>query len=142
MLTDGAGVPLSLIVTGANRHDVAELEAVLEAALVRAPEGKVTNLCADAGYAGKPALEIILSFGYVPHVRSRGEEKALLESNPDFHARRWVVEACHSWINRFRKLLVRFEKKLSSYLSLLELACAIIAFRKVIPVYPGFVISG
>jgi transposase len=74
----------------------------------------VTNLFADAGYAGKPALEIILSFGYVLHVRSCGEEKALLKSNPEFHARRWVVEACHCWINRFRKLLVRFEKKLSS----------------------------
>ena len=142
MLTDGAGVPLSLIVAGANRHDVAELENVLSSAIVAAPKGKVTNLSADAGYTGNPALQVILFFGYIPHVRSRGEEKLLLESTPDFHARRWVVEACHSWTNRFRKLLVRFEKKLSSYLGLLELACAIIAFRKVIPVYPGFVISG
>ena len=45
-------------------------------------------------------------------------------------ARRWVVEASHSWMNRFRKLLVRFEKLSSSYLGLLMLACAFIAFRK------------
>lgn len=50
MLTDGAGVPLSLVVTGANRHDVAELENVLKAAVLTTPKGKVTNLCADAGY--------------------------------------------------------------------------------------------
>jgi len=65
--------------------------------------------------------------GFVPHVRGRGEGKA---GNPGRKARRWVVEAAHSWMNRFRKLLVRFEKLNSSYLGLLMFACAFIAFRK------------
>jgi transposase len=46
-------------------------------------------------------------------------------------ARRWVVEVCHSWFNRFRKLLVRYEKLERSFLALNHLAAAIIAFRKV-----------
>ena len=31
LLVDGRGVPLSIVVTGANRHDVSQLEAVLDA---------------------------------------------------------------------------------------------------------------
>ena len=42
-----------------------------------------------------------------------------------------MVEVCHSWFNRFRKLLVRYEKLERSFLALNHLAAAIIAFRKV-----------
>jgi len=59
-----------------------------------------------------------------------------LERNPDFKARRWVVEVAHSWLNRFRKLLVRYEKKAITYLALLSFACAIIVWRKILPVHP------
>jgi transposase len=61
--------------------------------------------------------------GYKAHIRSRGEEE---EKEPRFKARRWVVEVCHSWLNRFRKLLVRYEKKARSYRGLVEFACAVI----------------
>jgi transposase len=52
------------------------------------------------------------------------------QNTAGFQARRWIVEAAHSWMNRFRKILVRFEKLGSSYLGLLMFACAFIAFRK------------
>jgi transposase len=69
----------------------------------------------------------------VPHVRQRGEGRP---PSPRRHpARRWVVERTHSWLNRFRKLLVRFEKLVVSYDALLELACALIAFRQVIVIH-------
>jgi hypothetical protein len=60
--------------------------------------------------------------GYTPHVRSRGEEREEKRSRPGYSPRRWVVEACHSWFNRFRKILVRFEKTERSYLALVQLA--------------------
>jgi putative transposase len=41
-----------------------------------------------------------------------------------------VVEVCHSWLNRFRKILVRFEKKLATHLALLQLACAYIVLKR------------
>jgi len=134
VLTDGRGVPLSVVVSGANRHDVKQLAEVLDGIVV--PRPKVTekapqNLCADAGYSGKPAHEQIESRGYTPHVRPRGEEIAEKAKNPKYKARRWVVEVCHSWFNRFRKLLVRFEKTDRSSIALVMLASAIIAFRKV-----------
>ena len=126
---DGRGVPLSIVVTGANRHDVTQLAAVLDGRVVR-PDGRGReHLCADAGYAGARALRIIAERGYVPHVRSRGEERKTKKRGV-VEARRWVVEASHSWMNRFRKLLVRFEKTMLSYAALLHLAAGIIALKK------------
>ena len=129
MLVDGTGVPLSLVVTGANRHDVSQLEAVLDSIVIERPDifERPQHLCLDKGFTGEPALEIVVLRGFIPHIRSRGEEKI---ENPERKARRWVVEVTHSWMNRFRKLLVRYEKLTSSYLGLLMLACAFIAFRK------------
>jgi len=72
---------------------------------------------------------------YIAHIRPRGEEKLEIEYNPEFKARRWVVEAAHSWLNRFRKLLVRFEKKADNYLGLLQFACALIVWRKIMRVH-------
>ena len=57
------------------------------------------------------------------------------ERNPNSKVRRWVVEVTHSFFNRFRKLLVRFEKKAQNYLTLIHFACAIIVWRKLIPVH-------
>ena len=106
----------------------------------QSPKEKAQNLCLDAGYIGHD--EVIKDSNYIPHVRPRGEEKKELERNPNFKARRWVVEVSHSFVNRFRKLLVRFEKTDNSYLGLLELAFALIVWRKVIPVHKGMVIVG
>jgi transposase len=76
---------------------------------------------------------------YKADIRRRGEEKEAKEHNPLFAARRWVVEVCHSWMNRFRKLLVSYEKKARNYQGLVAFACAIIVWRNLIPVYPGLI---
>ncbi len=131
---DERGVPLSLIVTGANVNDVSGLEAVLQACVIKRPtprQRRSKHLCADAGYYGKPALKVMLASGYIPHVVGRAKERAMKRRNPTGKARRWVVEVSHSWFNRFRKLLVRYEKLERSFVALNHLAAAIIAFRKV-----------
>lgn len=131
---DGRGVPLSCIVTGANTHDVTQLDAVLKAIMVKRKTPatrRSKHLCADAGYRGKPALLVIDSHGYIPHVVGRRKEADAKRRDPTKKARRWVVEVCHSWFNRFRKLLVRYEKLARSFVALNHIAAAIIAFRKV-----------
>ena len=130
LLVDGRGVPLSIVVTGANRHDVTQLELVLDAVVISRPDGIEQHLCADKGYSGEPAHQAIIDRNYIPHVKQRGEEIREKKDNPAYKARRWVVEVSHSWFNRFRKLLVRYEKLNDTYLALLHLAAAIIAFRK------------
>ena len=129
LLVDGHGVPLSLIVTEANRHDVSQLLAVLDAIIVPLPSRK-RFLYADKGYAGKPAQQQIESRGYVPRVTPKKRKRGRPPKN-----RRWVVEATHSWFNRFRKLLVRYEKLVESYEALVCLAAAIICWRKVVVIY-------
>jgi len=120
---------LSIVVTGANRHDVSQLELVLDEIIIDRPETE-QNLCADRGYGGGPAQQAIKDRNYIPHVKQRGEEIQEKKTNPLYRARRWVVEVTHSWFNRFRKLLVRYEKLTETYEALLHMAAAIIAFRK------------
>ena len=117
---------------GANRHDASQLETLLDSIVIERPDvfEHPQHLSLDRGYSGEPALEAVVIRGFIPHIKSRRDEKAEAERNPEYKARRWIVEAAHSWINRFRKLLVRFEKLTSSYRGLLMLACAFIAFRK------------
>lgn len=132
---DEHGVPLSLIVTGANVHDVKILEETLDGKIIKPKRKRQQNLCADKGYFGKPAKKAIESRGHIAHVRSRGEEKKALEKKPGYKPRRWVVEVCHSWFNRFRKILVRYEKTKESYEALNHLAAAIICYRKIGIIY-------
>ncbi len=76
-------------------------------------------------------MQTILAHGYIPHVKGRRAEAEALKRQPHKRARRWIVEVAHSWFNRFRKLLVRYEKLERSFMALNHLAAAIIAFRKV-----------
>ena len=143
MLTEGGGLPVAFVTAGANVHDVKLLEETLDNLVVFRPvptEENPQNLCLDAGYVGYE--QSVIDHNYIPHIRPRGEEKLELERNPEFKARRWVVEVSHSFVNRFRKLLVRFEKKDRNYRALIEFAFAIIVWRKLIPVHEGMVIVG
>jgi len=130
LLVDGAGAPLSLVVSGANRHDVKLLDVTLAGIVVVRPKPtgrRPQHLCADKAYRGQLAQAIMRQRGYTPHVRQiREEARAQRHGQP---ARRWVVERTHSWFNRFRKLLVRYEKKAANYLALSHCAAAIICFR-------------
>lgn len=131
---DGRGVPLSFTVTGANVHDSKQLCAVLDAIMIDRedpPLRRNKHLCADAGYRGADNLAEIEARGYTPHVVDRRTEAETLKLDPKKKARRWVVEVSHSWFNRFRKLLVRYEKLERSFVALNHLAAAIIAFRKI-----------
>jgi len=132
LLVDARGVPLSIVVTGANRHDVSQLAATLDALIVARPAVVPyarQHLCADAGFVGVAAEQQILDRHYTPHVRPRGQERKQRAQGK--RPRRWVVEAAHSWFTRFRKLLVRYEKTHRSYMALNMLAAAIISFRHV-----------
>jgi putative transposase len=73
---------------------------------------------------------LAIKHGYTPHIRARGEEIKLKAHTPGWRARRWVVEACHSWLNRNRALLIRWSKKDDNHLALLQLASGLIAFKK------------
>jgi transposase len=134
VLVDEHGIPLSLVVSGANRHDSVSLKPLPEETVI-APENQnaLRNLCRDAGYAGKE--EGVKENGFLPHIRPRDEEKQLIERDPTFKARRWVVERTHSWFNRLRKLIPRYEKTNLSYRALNSLAAVMSILNKIMAIY-------
>jgi transposase len=87
------------------------------------------GMCLDKGYDYDEVRAILQEFGFTAHIRGRGEEAQAIKAEAGKKARRWVVERSHSWMNRFRRILVRWDKKPEHYLAFLHFACALIAFR-------------
>lgn len=142
MLTDGAGLPLAVAVEGANRHDCKLLVATLDGLVVARPaleegeEGSKQHLCLDAAYDSEEVREELEARGYEHHISPADKEKRSERTEAAQHlggrARRWVVERTHSWLNRSRRLLVRWEKKTENYLAFIHLACAQLIFSKLL----------
>jgi len=135
MLTEGGGIPLAIVVAGANRHDKMLLAVTLDGLMVPRPEPSEKarqHLCLDRGYDYESSRSEAASRGYEVHIPlPRGQERS--EPYPEGNKpRRWVVERAHSWLNRSRRLLVRWEKKTENYLAFLHLACAQLLFGKVL----------
>jgi putative transposase len=129
-LVDQKGIPLSLTITGANTHDMKVAVETLERTIVERPL-KNQNLCLDKGYDFPEIERESIKRRYIPHIRHRGVKKELIKIRCE--TKRWVViERTNSWHNRFRKLLVRYEKKSENYLALVCLACCIIVYRRII----------
>ena len=126
-------MPLGLACDGANRNDHKLLKATLEALPIARPEPTVRapqGLCLDAAYDNRETRELLGTWRLTPHIRSGGEEISLKLQVPGWRARRWVVEACHSWLNRTRAPLIRWSKKPENHRAPLQLACGLIAFKK------------
>ncbi len=83
----------------------------------------------DKGYDFDEVREIVQEFGFTAHIRTRGEEAQAIKREAGFKARRWVVERTHSWMNRFRRILIRWEKRTDTYLAMLHLALGLITWR-------------
>ena len=92
-------------------------------------EGQEQGLCLDKGYDYDDIRELVAEFAFTAHVRARGEEAQAIKREAGYKARRWVVERTHSWLNRFRAILIHWNKKAVNYLAVLHLAFAIIAYR-------------
>jgi putative transposase len=123
---------MGLAVEGANRHDMKRVRSTLDRLVVERPtptEAQPQGLCLDKGYDDQDVRDILEEFGFTAHLRSRGEAALAIKDQASQKARRWVVERTHSWMNRFRRILVRWDKKPEHYLAFLHFACALIAFR-------------
>lgn len=132
LLTEAAGIPIGLVVAGANRNDFKLTQATLESISIARPTPTTDDpqgLCLDKGYDYPEVYALLVEFGYTAHIRARGEETQAIKQEAGYRARRWVVERTHSWMNRFRRVLIRWEKKPANYLSLLHLVCAFITYR-------------
>lgn len=132
LLVEAQGGPLAVVVAAANRNDATLLEATLEAVVVDRPrlgEAGQQHLCLDKGYDNATGHLVVAAHGYLPHIRRIGEERRSA-AETGLPPRRWVVERTLAWLSKCRGLLVRYEKKAENYLGLLQLACALLWFRR------------
>ena len=132
-LADGRSVPLSVVPAGANADDFKILDKTIRSIRIDRPEPSgdaPRNPCLDKGYDNRRSRRIAIEEGYVARIRPGAGRSAKRWPIPNYKARRWVVEVAHSWFNRFRKILVRFEKKSETYLDLLHFACAYITLKR------------
>jgi putative transposase len=129
-LIDGRGVPLAVAVEGANVPDQKLVAETLDSIPIQRPDPTSQppqNLCLDKGYTGEPVDREIRERGYTPHVPRKINEPP--KPRHRGQARRWKVERTHSWLNRARRLLIRWEKKVANYLGFLHLQFALVTLR-------------
>jgi transposase len=123
------------VIAAANVHDRAVAVETLDGGVVRAGRGvrRPRHLCLDAGYDAPYVWGAVRARGITPHIRRqrrRGEPPLLLGPMHQGKPRRWVVERTGSWYNRFRGLLIRWERKATNYEANVHLASALIALQQ------------
>ena len=131
LLVEADGGPLAVVIAGANMPDVYLLAPTLDATALERPPSEddwLQHLCLDKGYDNRLGWGACAEYGYVPHIARIRDERP---PRPKHHApRRWVVERTLGWLSKCRALLVRWDKKACNYLGLLQLACALLWFRR------------
>lgn len=152
ILTDKRGIPLSVIISSANTHDIKVVIDVVDNTVIRRPLSKCRNgkrgkrrqqhLCLDKGYNSAQDEQKLIKRGYVLHIPIKKKRKKITNNEKEitrststikkYSPKRWVVERTNSWHNRFRKLFTRYEKKVENYLGLVQFSCCIIIYRKII----------
>lgn len=129
---EAAGIPIGLAVEGANRHDMKMVQDTLESIPVERPvptEGEPQGMCMDKGYDYDEVRALVEEFAFTAHIHQRGVEAQKIKRQAGIKARRWVVERTHSWMNKFRGILIRWNKKAENYIAMLHMAFAFIIYR-------------
>ena len=133
VVCDQRGAPLGLVVSGANRHDKKVALQTVDAITVARPEVSTTDeqhLCGDKGYDYDDVREGLAERGSTPHIPRRGTPQ--YTGARTHEPKRWVVERLHSWLNRYRRLLVRWEKNDKNYEALIHFAFSIQLYRLIV----------
>ena len=128
-MVERAGLPLAALLSGANRHDSMVFEELLDAIpAIKMPSGqrrkRPDKLHADKGYA-YPRCRQALSRR---HIRVRIARKGI-DSSERLGRHRWVVERTLAWLNHFRRLRVRDERRADIHQAFITLGCALICFK-------------
>jgi putative transposase len=123
-----------VLITGADRHDCKLLADLLDATVVEPAPTEPPHLALDRGYDDQSGRDEARARGDTGHIppKASTERPVPPPGHPDRHPpRRWVVEVGHAWFNRFRRVLIRWEKPAAHYLAFVQLAACPIVYRKV-----------
>jgi transposase len=129
LITDSAGVPLAISLTGGNRNDVTQLLPLVDgvgpvAGKVGRPRRRSDRLLADRGYDHDKYRRELRKRGVKPIIARRGPEHG-----SGLGKERWVVERSFAWLHNFRRLRTRYERRAELHLAFMQLGCAVICQR-------------
>lgn len=133
VVVDQEGGPLGAVISGANVLERRTLRETIEAIVVERPEPTAEepqHLSLDGGYDNPTGRDAAAQAKYIPHIHKGSEEVKPSERKPGHKPRRWVVERTLGWLSKCRGILVRYDKKDSNYLGLIQLACALYWYRR------------
>ncbi len=128
-MVDRAGTPLACLLTGANRHDSVVFETLLDA---------IPSVKTRAGRRRKRPSKLHADKGYdIPRCRRALTQRRIkvriarkgIDSSARLGRHRWVVERTLAWLNQFRRLTVRYERRADIHQAFLTLGCALICWN-------------
>ena len=128
-MVERQGIPLAVTVSGANAHDIRMMEETVDAIEpIRRPRGRPrkrpAKLHADKAYDSREKRQALRRRGITPRIARKG-----VESSERLGRHRWVVERTHSWLNRYRRLRIRYERLAEVHLAFLHIGCALICWK-------------
>ena len=141
VLVAGAGPPLGAYVDAATPAEVMLLEQTLDTVAVGQPgqpgrpRKRPERLIADRGYDSNPLRERLARRGIEPIIPARANHKRATHQDGRKlrrYRRRWIVERTFAWLGHFRRLVVRYERLITTYAGLFHLACALLTLRRVL----------
>ena len=129
MVVDRQGIPLAVRLSAANVHDSRMMLDTVDAIEpikrpVGRPRKRPAKLHADKAYDAKPLREELRRRSITPRIARRG-----IESSERLGRHRWVVERTLAWLNRYRRLRIRYERRADMHLAFLHIGCALICWN-------------
>lgn len=129
LITDSAGVPLAISLTGGNRNDVTQLLPLVDGigpvgGKVGRPRRRADRLLADRGYDFDRYRRELRRRGVKPIIARRSTEHG-----SGLGKERWVVERTFAWLHNFRRLRTRYERRAELHLAFMQLGCAVVCQR-------------
>jgi transposase len=133
LIVDAQGIPLAVILTGANRHDITQLDALVAAIPhIRGKQGRPLRkpriVQGDRGYSSEPHRQRLRECGITPVLAKIGAPHG-----SGLGRTRWVVERSIAWLHSVRRLKIRYERYAHVHEAFLSLACSLICWSRLKP---------
>jgi len=138
VLADGAGTPLGIHVEKASPSEVKLLEQTLVNGRIggrRAKRRKPKRLIADRGYDSNKVRALLVKRDIEPIIPARRNNRVATHQDGRKlrrYKRRWIIERTNSWLQSFRRLVVRYERSPTIFTALVHLACALTTLKRVL----------
>lgn len=134
-MVDRQGIPLAVLLSAANVNETTLVAETLDALEpIKRPRGRPrkrpAKLHTDKGYAAAANRQLLRRRGIIPRIARRG-----IDSAEKLGRYRWVVERTFAWLNRFRRLKIRYERRADIYLAFLHLGCALVCWNSMVNLF-------